>query len=261
MSESILVDIDRHVATVTLNRPEKLNAADMSVFSGLIEAGEKLAVRDDVRAIVLQGAGRSFCTGIDVQSLMSDGSFMTTAFEVGDRSPANFAQRAAFVWQEVPQPVIAAVHGQCFGGGLQFAMAADVRIGAPDVDMRVLEIKWGLIPDMSLSQTALHCVPLDVLKELAFTGRAVDADEALRVGLLTRVDEHPQAAARELAATIAGKNPDAVRRIKKLFNQGWRTNLSGSLELEATLQKEVIGQPNQVEAVMSNMERREARYK
>ena len=261
MSDSILVEVDQHVATVTLNRPDKLNAADMSVFAGMIEAGEELAKRDDVRAIVLQGAGRSFCTGIDVQSLMADGSFMTKAFEVTDKSPANFAQRAAFVWQEVPQPVIAAVHGQCFGGGLQFAMAADIRIGAADVDMRVLEIKWGLIPDMSLTQTALHCVPIDVLKELTFTGRSVDGEEALRIGLLTRIDADPQARAQELATTIAGKSPDAVRRAKQLLNQGWRSNLKASLELEAALQKEIIGQPNQIEAVMSNMERREALYK
>ncbi len=261
MPDSILVDVDEHIATVTLNRPEKLNAADMSVFAGMIEAGEALAERDDVRAIVLQGAGRSFCTGIDVQSLMADGNFMTKAFEVTDKSPANFAQRAAFVWQEVPQPVIAAVHGQCFGGGLQFAMAADIRIGAPDVDMRVLEIKWGLIPDMSLTQTALHCVPIDVLKELTFTGRSVSGEEALRLGLLTQVHSDPKASAYELAHTIAGKNPDAIRRAKQLFNEGWRSNLDASLQLEATLQQQVIGKPNQMEAVMSNMEKREARYK
>ncbi len=261
MSESILVDVDQHVATVTLNRPEKLNAADMSVFAGLIEAGEELASRDDVRAIVLQGAGRSFCTGIDINSLMSGGDFASKAFEVTDKSPANFAQRAAFVWQEVPQPVIAAVHGQCFGGGLQFAMAADIRIGSHDVDMRVLEIKWGIIPDMSLSQTALHCVPIDVLKELTFTGRSVGSEEAVRIGLLTRLENDPQAAALELAQTIASKNPDATRRAKQLFNSGWRSNLAPSLELEATLQKEVMGQPNQMEAIMANLEKRDARYK
>ena len=261
MSESILIDFNDHVATVTLNRPEKLNAADLSVFTGMIEAGEELAQRDDVRAIVLQGAGRSFCTGIDVQSLMNEGSFTTKAFEVTDKSPANFAQRAAFVWQEVPQPVVAAVHGQCFGAGLQFAMAADIRIGAPDVDMRVLEIKWGLIPDMSLTQTALHCVPIDVLKELTFTGRSVGSEEAVRIGLLTRLDDDPQKQAHELAQTIASKSPDATRRAKKLFNEGWRSNLKASLELEARLQKEVMGQPNQVEAIMSNIEKRDARYK
>lgn len=261
MSDSILVDINEHVATVTLNRPDKLNAADLSVFNGMIEAGETLAERDDVRAIVLQGAGRSFSTGLDVKSLMTDGSFTTKAFSVTDKSPANFAQRAAFVWQEVPQPVVAAVHGQCFGAGLQFALAADIRIGAPDVDMRVLEIKWGLVPDMSLTQTALHCVPIDVLKELTFTGRSVEADEAVRVGLLTRVTDNPQEAARELATLIASKSPDATRRAKQLFNEGWRSNLKASLELEAKLQLEVMGKPNQMEAVMSNLERRDAKFR
>lgn len=261
MSDSILVDINEHVATVTLNRPDKLNAADLSVFNGMIEAGETLAERDDVRAIVLQGAGRSFSTGLDVKSLMTDGSFTTKAFSVTDKSPANFAQRAAFVWQEVPQPVVAAVHGQCFGAGLQFALAADIRIGAPDVDMRVLEIKWGLVPDMSLTQTALHCVPIDVLKELTFTGRSVEADEAVRVGLLTRVTDNPQEAARELATLIASKSPDATRRAKQLFNEGWRSNLKASLELEAQLQLEVMGKPNQMEAVMSNLERRDAKFR
>ncbi|MEM7082453.1 MAG: crotonase/enoyl-CoA hydratase family protein [Pseudomonadota bacterium] len=261
MADSILIDIQDHVAIVTLNRPEKLNAADQSVFSGMIDAGDALAERDDVRAIVLQGAGRCFCSGIDVTSLMSDGTFMQKAFETGEKSPANFAQRAAYVWQEVPQPVVAAVHGECFGAGLQFAMAADIRVGAPDVDMRVLEIKWGIVPDMSLTQTALHTVRLDVLKELTFTGRSVGAEEGVNLGLLTSLHEDPQAHALSLAQKIASKSPDATRRAKRLFNDSWRTHARHGLELEAVLQKELLGQPNQIEAVMSNVEKRAANYR
>lgn len=261
MSASVELVVDSHVATVTLNRPEKLNAMDLSVFEGLIGLGEEIAERDDVRAVVLQGAGRSFCTGIDLQSLMAEGLFMTRAFEVGENSPANFAQRAAVVWQELPQPVIAAVHGQCFGGGLQVALGADIRIGAPDVDMRVLEIKWGLVPDMGISQTALHIISADVLKLLTWTGRAVHAQEALRLGLLTEVHDDPQAAALALATDIATRSPDAVRGTKQLLNVAWRTHLAEAYGLEADIQRAVIGQPNQLEAVMSNFEKRPAKFR
>ncbi len=261
MSQSIDINVSDYVATVTINRPEKLNAMDASVFEGLIEAGDSIALRNDVRAVVLTGAGDNFSSGIDVNSLMGDGNFMQRAFSVGDKSPANFAQRAAVVWQEIPQPVIAAIQGKCFGGGFQLALAADIRIGSSDIDMRILEIKWGIIPDMGISQTAIAVLALDKLKELMWTGRSVGADEALKLGLLTRTADNPQEAALELATAIAAKSPDAVKAGKAMINQAWRQHLSEGYQLEASYQKAVIGQANQAEAVMANFEKRIPQFK
>ena len=186
---------------------------------------------------------------------------MGKAFAVTERSPANFAQRAAVVWQEIPQPVIAAVQGKCFGGGLQIIMGADIRYGAPDVDLRVLEIKWGIMPDMGYSQTMLNTLKADVAKELMWTGRSVAAAEAVQIGLLTHLDDDPLNAAMALAREIAARSPDAVQAGKKLLNQAWRTHLKEGYQLEARLQLELLGQPNQLEAVMSNIEKRKAMYK
>ena len=175
-------------------------------------------------------------------------------------NPANFAQEVAHIWTELPVPVIAAVHGVCFGGGLQIALGADIRIVTPDARLSVMEIKWGLVPDMGGTQTLRHLVRLDVAKELAFTGRIVSGEEACSLGLATRTAQEPLAAALELAKTIVGKSPDAIRACKRLFNQTVRMDLAEGFKLETDLQLGLLGTLNQIEAVMSNMEKRGPRY-
>ena len=218
MSERVRVTLADGVADVRLNRPEKLNALDPPMFEGLVETGRALAVDPSVRAVVLSGEGRGFCAGLDFASFMALGS--ATAARGCSRarsgSPVNFAQRAAWVWTEVPVPVIAAVHGVAYGGGLQIALAADVRLVAPDAQLSVMEIKWGLIPDMSGTQTLRHLVRLDVAKELTFTGRVVSGREAVELGLATRVADDPRAAALALAREIAGKSPERDPRRQAL---------------------------------------------
>jgi enoyl-CoA hydratase/carnithine racemase len=157
-------------------------------------------------------------------------------------------------------PVIAAVHGVAYGGGCQIALGADIRFAAPDAKLSVMEIKWGLIPDMSLTQTLRDVVPLDVAKELTFTGRVLSGEEAKALGLVTHVAEDPLAAAMALAEEIAGKSPDAVRAGKRLWEESWHADAGTGLALEASLQTGLIGTPNQVEAVMSNFEKRAPNY-
>jgi enoyl-CoA hydratase/carnithine racemase len=208
------------VADVRLNRAEKLNALDQPMFEALVAAGIALKTDCALRAVVLSGEGRAFCAGLDFMSFMgmaaspAGPSLMNRVPE----SPANLAQRAAWVWTEVPVPVIAAVHGVAFGGGLQIALGADIRIVAPDAQFSVMEVKWGLIPDMSGTQTLRRLVRLDVAKELTFTGRIVSAHEAATLGLVTRVTEEPRSAALALAHEIATKSPDAIRSAKQLLD-------------------------------------------
>lgn len=267
MTELVTIDVEQGVADVRLNRPEKMNALSPGMFQAIIAAGEALHARGDVRVVVLSGNGRSFCSGLDFGSFqdMAGGTASAEAPVGIGRAPTaerpeNQAQRPAMVWKRLPVPVIAAVHGVAFGGGLQIALGADIRIAAPDARFSVMEIKWGLIPDMGLTQTLVDIVRLDVAKELTFTGRVVSAEEALQLGLVTRIAVQPLAAALALAREIADKSPDAIRAAKQLLEQTWRAAPGAGLPLEASLQSKLMGAANQVEAVKSNFEKRSARY-
>ena len=201
--QRVAVEVSDHVAVVTLTRPDKHNALDVAMFEQIIGAADRLSSQSGVRAVVLHGAGPSFCSGLDVVSIMAAGNGLDGLVERVHGEVPNWFQRAAYAWLELPMPVIAAVHGTCFGGGLQIALAADLRIAAPDTRLSVMEVKWGLVPDMSITRTLPRLVGIDVAKELTFTGRVFDGDEAARLGVVTRLADDPLAAARELAAEIA----------------------------------------------------------
>ncbi len=267
MSNLVEIEINDGVADVRLNRPDKYNALSPEMFNAIIEAGERIAADNSVRAVVLSGNGKGFCAGLDFSSFqgMGDGSRKpgeagVTLARSDDSRPDNHAQRPAYVWKQLQVPVIAAVHGVAFGGGLQVALGADIRLAAADAKLSVMEIKWGLVPDMGLTQTVRDLVRLDVIKELTFTGRIVSATEAAQLGLVTRVCEDPRAEALAMAREIAGKNPDAIRAGKKLLEESWHADPHTGLGLEASLQGALIGTPNQVEAVKANFENRAPRF-
>ena len=174
------------VATVTMVRSDKHNALDQAMFEGLMNAAEQLANDASVRAVVLHGEGKSFCSGLDIASFMSGGGGTGVLLARDDDRLANFAQRVTYDWSLVSAPVIAAIHGNCFGGGLQIALGADIRIAAPDAKLCIMEIKWGLVPDMGITQTLPRLIPIDVAKELTFTGRIVSGSEGFDLGLVTR---------------------------------------------------------------------------
>ena len=268
MSDRVSISIQDGVADVRLNRPEKMNAIDNDMFRGLVEAGREVSNNPAVRAVVLSGEGRAFCAGLDMGSFQAMGDRSEGDRDAGreifgnrEESPANAAQRAAYIWQEVPVPVIAAVHGVAYGGGFQIAMGADIRVVAPDARLSVMEIKWGLIPDMSGTQTLRHLVRLDVAKELTFTGRVISGTEAAELGLATRVSESPLDDALEMAREIAGKSPDAIRAAKQLLNSAPLIPVQEGLQLEEKLQATLIGSPNQVESVRANFEKRAPDFK
>jgi enoyl-CoA hydratase/carnithine racemase len=261
MSERIRVHVADGVADVRLNRPDKLNALDPAMFDSLVATGGQLATERSLRAVVLSGEGRGFCAGLDFASFLGlNGGGGQRLAERETGAAVNFAQRAAWVWAELPVPVIAAVHGVAFGGGLQIALAADIRLVAPDAQLSVMEIRWGLIPDMSGTQTLRHLVGLDVAKELTFTGRMVSGEEAVALGLATRVEESPRQAALAMAREIAGKSPSAIRAAKRLLNTTVASSQEEGFRLEESIQRALVGSPNQLEAVQSNLEKRPARF-
>jgi enoyl-CoA hydratase/carnithine racemase len=259
MSDRVKVSLEDGVADVRLARPDKLNALDAAMFEGLIQAGRDLAGERSLRAVVLSGEGRAFCAGLDFPSFQGGGSTVDL-FERTPESPANVAQRAPWIWTELPVPVIAAVHGYAFGGGLQIALAADVRLVAPDAQLSVMEIKWGLVPDMAGTQLLRRLVRLDVAKELTYTGRRVPGEEAVALGLATRVADDPRAEALALAREIAAKSPDAIRAGKRLLDASGLVDVEEGLRLEEKAQRGLLGSPNQIEAVRANFEKRAPKF-
>jgi enoyl-CoA hydratase/carnithine racemase len=260
MSEDrVRIEIDDHVAVVTLTRGDKHNALDMAMFEAIIEAAARLREEPRVRAVVLRGEGPSFCSGLDVVALMSAQGPDGVSSEL-QRDPPNFFQRAAYDWIRVPVPVIAAIHGSCFGGGLQIALAGDLRFAAPDARLSVMEVKWGLIPDMSITRTLPRLVGIDVAKELTFTGRVISGTEAAELGVVTRAVDDPLRAAKELAAEIAERSPDAVRGAKRLYDEAWSAPPEATLALEASIQRRLIGSENQLAAVGAAFTKEPARF-
>ncbi len=264
MSERVKIEFRDGVADVRMSRADKMNAIDSAMFGALGDAGRALAEDKSVRAVVLSGEGRAFCAGLDMESFAAmagprSGGADAKLFE-RSTSGANRAQLAAWIWQELPVPVIAAVHGVAYGGGLQIALGADLRIVAPDARLSVMEVKWGLIPDMSGTQTLRRLVRLDVAKELTFTGRVVSGTEAVALGLATRTSEKPHDDALALAREIAGKSPDAIRAAKRLLQQSWQGSIADGLKLEEELQRSLIGKPNQLESVKANFEKRAPKF-
>jgi enoyl-CoA hydratase/carnithine racemase len=264
MSERVSVEIRDGVADVRLVRADKMNALDQAMFDALVETGERLKGDRSVRAVVLSGEGRAFCAGLDMGRFRD----MERGAERGDAllghalSPggANRSQQAVMVWREMPAPVIAAVHGVAFGGGLQLALGADLRFVAADARLSVLEIKWGLVPDMGGTVLLRGLLRDDVARELTFSGRIVSGAEAVALGLATRVCGDPWAEALAFAAEIAARSPDAIRAGKRLFNAAFDTSQSELLRAESQAQAALIGSPNQLEAVTAALENRPPRF-
>ncbi|MDQ2859904.1 MAG: crotonase/enoyl-CoA hydratase family protein [Pseudomonadota bacterium] len=263
MNDRVTVNIEDGVADVRMVRADKMNALDDAMFGALIAAGDRLKSEAGLRAVVLSGQGRAFCAGLDMGSFgrMADGSRKAEASEGGGLAArthgiANRAQYAVWVWREVPVPVIAAVHGVAFGGGFQLCLGADMRFVTPDARLAVLEIKWGLVPDMAGTQLMRHLAREDIVRELTYTGRVFSGEEALAMGFATRVCADPLAEALALAREIAAKSPDAVRAAKRLLNQAVTTDPASGFIQETEEQIALIGGLNQVEAVMANLQKR-----
>ncbi len=255
MEHRVTIEVQAGVADVRLNRPDKMNALDPAMFAGIEAALAELRDTQGLRAVVLSGEGRAFCAGLDMASMASGGASAGKTLTDRTHGIANIFQHVAWGWRELPVPVIAAVHGIAFGGGFQIMSGADFRIMRPDVRLSIMEMKWGLVPDMAGVALWRTLVRDDVLRELTYTAREFSGEEALRLGFATRLADDPLAEAMTLAHAIAARNPDAVRGAKRLYN-AYAHDAEALLMAESVEQAAVIRTPNQVEAVMANMEKR-----
>jgi len=266
MKDRVSIDLKDGVADVRLIRADKMNALDNAMFEGIIEAGDKLRAMKGLRSVVLSGEGKAFCAGLDMASFaaMKDQSGQASAVrDLPKRTHgiANRPQQCAWQWRALPVPVIAAVHGVAFGGGFQIMLGADMRYATADARFSVMEIKWGLVPDLAGTQLMRHLAREDVVRELTYTGRIFDGAEAERLGFVTKVVADPRAAALETAREIAARSPDAIRAAKRILNDAVAVDAAAGLMQESVEQQKLIGSPNQLEAVMSNLQKRAANYK
>ena len=259
-SDRVVVTRHGRIAHVELNRPEKKNGLYLAMFEAIVAAGESLLDDKSLRAVVLSGRGGCFCSGLDVQSFMANADVSIPKLLDNRVGPANLAQRVAWIWREIRVPVIAAIEGVAFGGGLQIAAGADIRIAAPTARLSIMEAKVGLIPDMGLTKTLAGTVRPDVLKELVWTARVVEAAEAKALGLVTSVHDDPSAAAFALAQTIASHNPDAIQSAKHLLDVTGAQSVADAFALESHLQRPILGSANQLEAIMAKMELRDGEF-
>lgn len=244
------------VAQVRLARPDKMNALDPAMFDAIIAAGDELRTMKGLRAVVLAGEGRAFCAGLDLASFAAGGSDPTRSLTERTHGNANRPQEAAMTWRKCPVPVIAAVHGVCFGGGLQIASGADIRVVHPETRMAIMEMRWGLVPDMGGYALWRGLVRGDVLRELVYSNREFTGAEAHGLGFATFVEADPLARAQAIARAIAGRSPESVRAAKRLFDVMDDQATDAILLAESREQDGVIRKPNQVEAVMAGMQNR-----
>lgn len=299
------------IAHIELNRPEKMNSLDMKMFHAIADAAQQIRNDTSIRAVILSGRGRAFCTGLDVKSVLmpsrEDGilpgtktdkllerpsgyqrqqchdrnhskeqqqdltveedsmltkkkqddealfsSSITDLYANSDGALGNLAQDIAYLWRDIPVPVIAVLNGMCFGGGLQLALGADMRYATKDCKLSVMEAKWGLIPDMCATITLRELVRMDVAKELTFTGKIISGEEASKLGLVTRTAEDPLEEAMNVAQVIASRSPDSIAAAKVLYQKSWFATEKECLDLETKLQKLLLPSWNQIAASGKN---------
>ena len=267
MQDRVRIEIDQNgVADVCLVRGDKMNALDQAMFDALADAIDRLKVQPGLRAVVLHGEGKAFCAGLDMgrfEKMNTGQESLGSHLAARTHGITNTPQYIAWGWREIPVPVIAAIHGVAFGGGLQVALGADIRLVTPDTRMSVMEIKWGLVPDMAAMVLLRSLLRDDVARELTYSGRVVEGPEAAQIGLATRVCANPLAEARALAEAMAQRSPSAIRAAKKLFNQASRVDDASASQLllaESHAQAALMGAPHQLEAVRANLEKRVPRF-
>jgi len=257
MNDTISYQLENGIATVTLTRPEKMNALNQDLFEALIATGEAIKADNSVKVVILHGAGKAFCAGLDMELMMTVGE---TNLDERTHGLSNIFQQVAWIWHEVPVPVIAAVHGTCFGGGLQIMTGADIRYIHPDTKLSIMEMKWGIVPDMAGTQLWSTYVREDIIRELTYTARVFTGLEAGEYGFATRVCEDPLAVAQATAEQIVNKSPHAIRAAKRLINNQRQPDFAAGLLAESVEQTALMKTPNQIEAVMANFEKRTPKF-
>ena len=259
----VSVTYENHIAHVRLTRADKMNAVDQAMIDAIIDAGQEVAA-SDARVVVLSGEGNAFCAGIDISGLSGmigkDPAELLLPRTHGEGC-TNQWQEVAMIWHRLEIPVIAALHGAVYGAGMQLALGADIRIASPDAKFAVMEMKWGIVPDMGGMVLLPPLVRSDVLRQLTYTATPIKADRAEKWGLVTELAEDPLAAAMDLAGVLAGKSPSAIKAAKRLISLAETADAQAVLNAESQEQAELMGKPHQMEVVAAEFGKRPAVFK
>ncbi|WP_170790417.1 crotonase/enoyl-CoA hydratase family protein [Ruegeria lacuscaerulensis] len=257
----VSVEYKDHIAHVTLTRGDKMNALDDAMIKAILSAGQEVAA-SDARAVVLSGEGKSFCAGLDMASFAKMAHIDPREWLMArSHEDANEMQELALIWRRIPMPVICAIQGVAYGGGLQIALGADVRIAHPDTKLAVMEMKWGIIPDMGGMVLLPKLVRSDVLRLLTYTARPIGASQAADWGLVTKLSDDPLTEAIALAEDIGGRSPSAIRAAKRLIDLAETQPRAEVLMAESAEQVELIGKPEQMEVIAAQMQGRKPVFK
>lgn len=257
----VKLQIDQGIAFVRFNRPDVHNSLNMDLIESLLDVLSSLQNHRDVRVVLLGGEGKSFCSGLDVMSVMADPKNIQWLLSGCDGYPHNKVQHLALGWRALPMPVIAVIQGYCYGGGLQMAFGADLRIAHPEARLSVMEGRWGIIPDMGMSVTARGCVREDVLMRMTLTTEVLEGPQALQEGLVTELADDPWARAEALAREIIKRPPEMAKATKRLLRDSYTQTDEERIAMEEKLQKRLLGSPNQMEAVQAYLAKRDPVYK
>ena len=252
-TERVLFAVKNNIAYVALNRPEKLNGLDMAMFKALISTAKKIRKNTKIRAVILSGKGDSFCAGLDFNALSKDKWMAPKLFLKWPWTRTNIAQEVADCWRKLPVPVLCVIHGNCFGGGMQIALGCDFRFAKPDANFSIMEMKWGLIPDMSGTLALSKLTQLDTAMALTMTGRQFNAMEGKAFGLITECTDTPVEAAELLAKDIVKQSPDAVAATKRLFQKTWNASETSALRWERWIQARLLGRKNNRIAIANGL--------
>lgn len=263
MSDFVKLETKNNVAVVTLNRPDKKNALTFNMLEKLSKIGRSLKLERNIIAVIIQSSSQTFCSGIDIKNfavLAADKDFLNSVMVPVEGSKSNKMQDPCTIWQELDIPVIAVLEGSTFGAGLQLALGADIRIASRDTILSIMETKWGLIPDMGITSVLPKLLSYDQALRLTLRADLINATEALSLGLVTQCVENPHAEALKWVKKLSITSPDATRFTKKLYREAWLSANSTNLKLEAYFQTKLVGTPNQMEAVLSNFEKRSPQF-
>ncbi|MEH6740271.1 MAG: crotonase/enoyl-CoA hydratase family protein [Sulfitobacter sp.] len=259
----VSVTYENHIAHVRLTRADKMNAVDQDMITAIIAAGNEVAA-SDARAVIISGEGKAFCAGIDISGLSGmigkDPAELLMPRTHGEGT-TNQWQEVAMIWSRMDIPVIASVHGACYGAGIQLALGADIRIASPDAKFAVMEMKWGIVPDMGGMVLLPKLVRTDVLRRMTYTAEPISAEQAERWGIVTEIADDPMAAAQKLAETIAGKSPSAIRAAKRLIGVAETEDAKAVLDAESREQVDLLGKPHQMEVIAATFGKRPAVFK
>jgi enoyl-CoA hydratase len=242
------------VATVTVDRPEAMNALDLPTLQALHDRLSELADDDAARVVVLTGAGdRAFVAGADIK-------YMGSLSALEARKWGGLGHASALLLETMPKPTIAAINGFALGGGCELALACDIRYASSRAKLGQPEVNLGIIPGWGGTQRLARVCGLGVAKDLIFTGRVVDADEALRIGLVNAVHDRVLEKARETAQLLASKSPLALRVMKELANRALGGEHRANLDAEGDAFGELFSSDDAKEGLGAFVEKREARF-